>query len=452
MLFKKMILGEELQELITLVSNLLEAFTAALFLVKGDKIVLVAQHSLSDNFSQVHPMVIPMEKGGVLTSALEKELLVLERMDRHQYDFPYYTEREEIKAFMSARVNQGEGVLCVDTKRSTKFTEKQQKFLMQLASLTGQFLKTSKDVREKLSKLLKYKVINEMVSHLYPPPASLDQLQEGFSKVLAEWEVDEAMVLLKDGSGLKAVLGYGPLGVEQLGGYPSIKGTPWEKVNAYGHSYVCVSAKGEPFIMGMADAHFPSMIIVPQDDPPGLLGLASRAKNSLTTDLLDVVHSLGRFLSPSLKSHSSVSSAGSHLPMFMEGLEDALAKANETENSILAVACCLKNLGDLDRKMGVVEVEKTVDELQREFAKSWDASDICLFRGHILMGYKIHPDRKHLEAEGKALVKNLPLALNSARAEMKVVWKVISPVHKERADGVLAKLLREMSGGKGLFR
>jgi len=65
---------------------------------------------------------------------------------------------------------------------------------------------------------------------------------------------------------------------------------------------------------------------------------------------------------------------------------------------------------------------------------------------------KIHPDRKHLEAEGKALVKNLPLALNSARAEMKVVWKVISPVHKERADGVLAKLLREMSGGKGLFR
>ncbi len=445
-----MLFKEELQEIVKLISNTLEAFTAALFLVKEEKLIMVVHHSLSPHIR--HPLGLKLEDGGILTLALDKETFVLEGLDKKRYEIPYYSDHEDVKTFMAARVGEGKGILCVDTKRQYRFTEKHQKLLVHFSHLIDMILEKAKDLRPKLINSGKYLAVTSMLHHLHPPLPTGEQLQEGFSKVMEEMGVEEAMVLYQDRGNLKVALGYGPLSTEYLDRTLPIRGTPWQKVIEKGTPYIHKGKDKAPFIMGIGEARFPSVIIVPMEEIPGYLGLASRGVHDLSIEILDLVNTLAKLLEPNLE-RMQASTESPSFPSFAEELEKAMEKVGQGESALLLVACKVKNLEDLDKKMGVFKTEKILRTLEEEFAQSLEGR-VCSFRGNILVGYKVHRDTKYLEASGKAMEKNLPLtsSLNGTKAEVKVTWEVIPPSVKKGAEEVMQSLMKGLNQGKGLFR
>ena len=445
-----MLFKEELQEIIKLTSNTLEAFTTALFLVKEERIILVAHHSLSPHMH--HPISLKLEDGGILTLALDKDSFVLDGLDKKRYEIPYYSSPEDIKAFMAARVGEGKGILCVDSKRQYRFTEKHQKLLAHFSHFIDTILEKARDLRPKLINSGKYLAVTSMLQHLHPPSPTGEQLQEEFSKVMQDMGVEEAMVLCQGREGFKVALSYGSLSTEYLDRPLPIKGTPWQKVIEKGTPYVHKGKEKAPFIMGIGEARFPSIIIAPLERIPGYLGLASRKEQDLSIEVLDLVNILAKLLEPSLEK-AQASSEQPPFPRFVEDLEKAVEKVGRGENALLLVACKVKNLEDLDKKMGVFQTEKLLRTLEEEFAQSLEGR-VCLFRGNILVGYKVHRDIKFLEASGKAMEKNLPLIppLNGTKAEVKVTWEVIPPSKKKGVEEAIQNLIKGLNQGKGLFR
>ncbi len=442
-----MLFREEFQEIVELASNTLEAFTTAFFLVRGNKLALVAHHSLSSHMTS--PLFLNLEEGGVLALALEKGAFIANHMDREAYEIPYYNREEEIKAFMAVQVSSGRGLLCVDTKRRYSFTDKHQKLLQQLSLLTGQLLERARSLRPKLVDSGKYLLLREMLQLLASPPSKADDLQGSFSQVIQEMGVEEAMVLLKEGGAFKVALSHGPLSTERLHSFLPIQNTPWEKVWTTKDPFVQRDPKGVPFIVEMKRNTFTSLLIVPLEEMPGMLGMASKNPRGLSVELLDLASLLVFLLESAFKKLKAKPSSKVLSPLdFFHNLEDALNKTQGTESILLLVGCKIKNLEDIDRKRGIREAEKIIKELQEDFTRHL-GSPSCLFRGHIIMGYKIHHDKKRLEAEGKAMGKNLPL--NGSKAEIKVAWKLTPLSKKKGSEELMKNMLKELNSGKGLL-
>jgi len=117
-----------LQEIIQLISNVTEAFTAALFLYNSsrDRLTLTCYHSLSLNINPETEMQVGDSLIGWV--AKNKRPVNIAQFDRDTRNLRLYRRDEGIKAFLAVPVGE-EGVLCVDSKRNYIFTEKHQKIL-----------------------------------------------------------------------------------------------------------------------------------------------------------------------------------------------------------------------------------------------------------------------------------------------------------------------------------
>jgi signal transduction protein with GAF and PtsI domain len=131
--------NHELKDLIELVSNVNEAFTAALFLYNPprDRLFLRSYHTLS---LQVNPKTT-IQPGDSLIGwvAKNKQPVNVAQFDRDNRSLKLYLKDEGIKSFMAVPVGDA-GVLCVDSKRNYVFTDKNQKILQDFARIIYQFL------------------------------------------------------------------------------------------------------------------------------------------------------------------------------------------------------------------------------------------------------------------------------------------------------------------------
>ena len=444
MLFKK-----ELQEIVKLVSNTMDTFTTALFLVKGEKLIGLAQHSLSPHIR--FPLALPLEDGGILTLALDRETYYQDGLDQKGFEIPYYKEPEEIKTFMSVRLSGGKGLLMVDSKRAYTLTEKHLKLLSQFAHLTDAILERARDLRGKLLSSSKYLMVGEMLRHLHPPASSWDALQEGFSRVMESMGIEEAMVVMENQGETRVVLGYGPLSIQQLNSPLALRGTPWQAVMEGAPCYVHKGPEPAPFIMGIKEARFPSMILVPLEKAKGVLGLASSHPRDLSMEVLDLINILADLLDPSLENLAGPppepqSSTGS----FFRQLETSAQVEKARGNSLLFVAGKVKNIHELDKKMGIFKVENLLRDMEREMALQLEGQ-VCIFRGDTLIGYKVHENHRILEASGKALQKNLPLSFNGTKAKLEMAWEVITPGSKKGVEETIQNLIKRLNSGKRFF-
>lgn len=117
------------QDAIDLVSNVTEAFTAALFLYEDEakeRLSLRAWQTLSKNVDE--KAVLALSGGLIGWVAKTGEPVHLPRFDRDTKSLGFYTQDEEIKSFLAVPVGQA-GVLCVDSKQQYVFTEKDLKIL-----------------------------------------------------------------------------------------------------------------------------------------------------------------------------------------------------------------------------------------------------------------------------------------------------------------------------------
>lgn len=134
------------QSLVSLLSNILEAYTTAFFLTdtKNRMLHLVAVQSLS---RYLPPKIsLPLEQSGILSQVQKVgQTIHLEKLQEAAPSLsaavPFYREGEShIKGLFAMPVADGAGVLYVDTKYGWGFNDKQQKWIREIAAVLQELL------------------------------------------------------------------------------------------------------------------------------------------------------------------------------------------------------------------------------------------------------------------------------------------------------------------------
>ncbi|MFW5836787.1 MAG: GAF domain-containing protein [Desulfovibrionaceae bacterium] len=126
---------ECLRRILGIVLNVFHAHTVALFLRSGSRFPLAGHMSLSGS---VDPEATIRGAESLCGWILENaKPLLLNNFDSKRGQLGYYASNEEahIKAFMGIPIGEGEGVLCLDSKRTYSFSTRDQKILAQFADL-----------------------------------------------------------------------------------------------------------------------------------------------------------------------------------------------------------------------------------------------------------------------------------------------------------------------------
>jgi GAF domain-containing protein len=143
-----MSVARELNDITALLSNCLDAFTAALFVWddRSKLLTLRSFHSLSKNI--IPRLRFAPEDGGLVGWVAKKnQPLTIDHFDRDTKTLPYYQDDENIKSFLALPLEQGKGVLCVDSKRQYVFTTKHQKLLHGFAAIISNTLGAERSTR-----------------------------------------------------------------------------------------------------------------------------------------------------------------------------------------------------------------------------------------------------------------------------------------------------------------
>ena len=142
------------QPLVSLLSNILEAYTTAFFIFdeRNRQLNLAAIQTLS---KFIGPEVsLPLEGSGILAQVQKVgQTIHLDKLHEATSSItltlPFYREGEShIKGLYVVPVAGGAGVLHVDTKYGWGFNDKQQKWINEVAGLLGQILTEHKVVRQ----------------------------------------------------------------------------------------------------------------------------------------------------------------------------------------------------------------------------------------------------------------------------------------------------------------
>ncbi|PIU32691.1 MAG: hypothetical protein COT06_01345 [Syntrophobacteraceae bacterium CG07_land_8_20_14_0_80_61_8] len=127
------------QSLVTLLSNILEAHTAALFIhdQKANELQLVASQSTSKHLRD--RIALPLDKSGILAQVYKQgQPLHLGKaaLENVGAALPFYREEEaDIKALFVAPVGKTRGLVYVDSKRVWGFPDIQQKWVVEMAAV-----------------------------------------------------------------------------------------------------------------------------------------------------------------------------------------------------------------------------------------------------------------------------------------------------------------------------
>ncbi len=129
------------QSLVSLLSNILEAFTTALFVLepKSRELRMVASQSLSKHLPA--KVSLPLEQSGILSQVQKVGQVVhLDKLQEGALNLsatiPFYRDGEShIKGVFVVPVGDGNGVLYVDTKFAWGFNDKQQKLIREVAEV-----------------------------------------------------------------------------------------------------------------------------------------------------------------------------------------------------------------------------------------------------------------------------------------------------------------------------
>ncbi|MFP4672228.1 MAG: GAF domain-containing protein [Desulfohalobiaceae bacterium] len=125
-----------LDRILGLICSVFEAYSAVLFLAEGDRgYRLATSFSLGDNIREN----LWLESGQGLVGWIirNNQPLLINDFDRSGDCLGYYSPEAEskIKAFMGCPLNNAQGVLCLDSKKSYSFSAKDQKILHQFVQL-----------------------------------------------------------------------------------------------------------------------------------------------------------------------------------------------------------------------------------------------------------------------------------------------------------------------------
>lgn len=141
-----------LRHLLSIVANAFDAYSAVLFLAESpDQYRLTSHFSLGDDL--LRDARIEPGKGVVGWVLRNNQPLLVNNFELQGESLGYYSGRGEsvVKAFMGCPLRDGQGALCVDSKKSYSFNTKDQKVLHQFAEFIAMLqLDTSRSENSKM--------------------------------------------------------------------------------------------------------------------------------------------------------------------------------------------------------------------------------------------------------------------------------------------------------------
>ncbi len=144
---------KRLEDICQIIFNFYEAYTVAVYKREGDFLRCMSFLTLSKNFSGSRLLPIDETLPGWVVK--HREPLIIPNFDKETETLGYYERDEDIKSFMGYPV-EGNGVICIDSKKKYSFTDKEKKNLKSFVPLIlqeiGQDDKGS-DFEERLNEL-----------------------------------------------------------------------------------------------------------------------------------------------------------------------------------------------------------------------------------------------------------------------------------------------------------
>lgn len=169
-------------QILAIICSVFDAYSAVLFLEDGgaDTFQLAGKFSLGDHIDP--DSIVSRGKGLVGRILTADSPVLLNNFDKAKGRLEYYREGDDpkIKAFMGCEVRGGVGVLCLDSKRTHSFSEKDQKIL----HLFANYIAASRQKTEQADS-----VCTEALYH-----GALKRIQE-LRKVELRWNVYLRQVL-----------------------------------------------------------------------------------------------------------------------------------------------------------------------------------------------------------------------------------------------------------------
>lgn len=209
-----MSVDRQLDDITVLLSNCLDAYTAAVFIWddRSKLLTLRAFHSLSKH---VIPKVqFSLEDGGLIGwVAKNNQPLTVDHFDRDSRILPYYGSDENIKSFLAIPLDGHRGVICVDSKRQYVFSNKDQKLLSGFATVAGNALGAERDSMHHLRQrqlLTLWRRADALPADTDDPAPYLTRLLDSVCPYL---QADAGLVAvpIKDGESLQLVAASGSL-------------------------------------------------------------------------------------------------------------------------------------------------------------------------------------------------------------------------------------------------
>lgn len=144
------------QNIIDLVSNVMEAHTTAFFVSGGDgKFVELYCHQ---SFSKTIKKSCKINKGeGIIGWVFkEQKKMIAANFERSSKNLGFYGKEVDIKSMMALHLPKNRGVLYVDSKRSYALTEEKEKIFAQMVSLLYLLMREQEEIEDNyiLTKLL----------------------------------------------------------------------------------------------------------------------------------------------------------------------------------------------------------------------------------------------------------------------------------------------------------
>lgn len=192
--------ANRLKDTIELISNTTEAFTAALFLFSEDRseLHLAAHHTLSKKIDET--TTIRTGDGLIGWVAKSGQAVNIPNFNRDINSLGLYTGDEEIKSFLAVPVGR-EGVLCVDSKQTYLFTDKDQKILEGFVRIVEHNLAAgrSKEREKNYAKMLR--ILHEVDQALESGRDLLDFATRALITMKDFIGADVAFLVTPDGNG-----------------------------------------------------------------------------------------------------------------------------------------------------------------------------------------------------------------------------------------------------------
>ena len=162
----------------SLIFNVYEAFTVALYLKEKESLKCLASMTFANGFNKNKS--IPIE--GTLPGWVIKhnDPLIIPNFDKDEETLGYYDGSEGIKSFMGYPI-EGKGVIVVDSKKKYVFTDKEKKILGAFATAIDKEIEKEKrfaELEERIEELLRERRVIDLFNEVNLSRVSLAEMFE----------------------------------------------------------------------------------------------------------------------------------------------------------------------------------------------------------------------------------------------------------------------------------